>query len=271
MVGSWRAHYFFNKKGLPFKLLALYMHVFGDPDLHAHIRARSFRKYYQPFDNNVEIGAGAAIMSVEYYLKTKKPIAAMPYTNELFEKCMTSLKLAGYADNVTVGMEDARTLASLKDAHFDQVFLFDVLEHVEGDDLNVLQNINRILKKGGTVLISVPTPMYPLYFGEKFDSWAWDYHKAEKAKHHLRHYSLAILKDLLGKSNFELVSWQYHTNPFASKLCKIWYDYCYDFILLRYMLLPFLSLLSLFDLISPIKEKELPLKSSGLLIQARKR
>jgi len=53
------------------------------------------------------------------------------------------------------------------DEAFDQVFLVDVIEHVQ-DDNRVLAEAGRILREGGKLEISTPTPLYPSVFGRAF-------------------------------------------------------------------------------------------------------
>lgn len=50
-----------------------------------------------------------------------------------------------------------------KDKSFDKAVMSEVLEHVE-DDEQVLKEVYRILKKGGTLVISVPSLNYPFFW-----------------------------------------------------------------------------------------------------------
>lgn len=56
--GSWTAYYYFKKKGIRDKLTGWYILIFGTLDLYAHIRFRAVKRYFQPLEHNVEIGAG---------------------------------------------------------------------------------------------------------------------------------------------------------------------------------------------------------------------
>jgi SAM-dependent methyltransferase len=75
------------------------------------------------------------------------------------------------------------------DAAFDLVTALDVLEHVD-DDLGLMREAVRVLKPGGTFLLTVPA--YPAL---------WSVH--DKSLHHKRRYGRAGLVDLLGKAGLK--------------------------------------------------------------------
>ncbi|MCW8129846.1 MAG: class I SAM-dependent methyltransferase [Planctomycetota bacterium] len=73
---------------------------------------------------------------------------------------------------------------------FDLVVMLDVLEHVE-DDVGALQRVLRILKPGGTYLLTVPALR-----------WLWSYHDVEH--HHFRRYHRGDLRRKLTRLGFEV-------------------------------------------------------------------
>jgi len=73
---------------------------------------------------------------------------------------------------------------------FDVVLLLDVLEHVP-DEAALLAEIRRVLRPGGTALISVPAYQ-----------WLWSGH--DDVLHHLRRYTAARLERLLGPGGFRV-------------------------------------------------------------------
>lgn len=75
----------------------------------------------------------------------------------------------------------------LKDNFFDIITLLDVLEHT--DDEKTLKEMNRILKKGGLIIITVPA--FP---------WLWS--KWDEILHHQRRYTQDTLKKILISNNF---------------------------------------------------------------------
>lgn len=75
--------------------------------------------------------------------------------------------------------------------HFDVVGMFDVLEHIDDDDLAV-KNIYKMLRPGGKVIITVPA-----------HKWLWS--KQDAIAYHRRRYEVKQLKVLFEKSSFKII------------------------------------------------------------------
>ncbi|MGH9333440.1 MAG: class I SAM-dependent methyltransferase [Vicinamibacteria bacterium] len=73
---------------------------------------------------------------------------------------------------------------------FDAVFIFDVLEHVD-DEKGALAEIRRVLRPGGTLLVTVPAFMFL-------------YGLQDEVSEHKRRYRLEPLVDLVNGSGFEV-------------------------------------------------------------------
>jgi 2-polyprenyl-3-methyl-5-hydroxy-6-metoxy-1,4-benzoquinol methylase len=80
--------------------------------------------------------------------------------------------------------------------HFDAVGLFDVLEHMQDDDL-VLHNISKMLKSKGKLFITVPAFQF-----------LWN--KRDEIEKHQRRYSMADLKNILTANNFRIIESRYY-------------------------------------------------------------
>lgn len=76
-------------------------------------------------------------------------------------------------------------------AQFDVVGIFDVLEHIEEDEL-VLAQIHKALVPGGGLLVTVPQ-----------HRWLWS--AVDEAACHVRRYSAAELRDKVEAAGFELL------------------------------------------------------------------
>ena len=88
---------------------------------------------------------------------------------------------------------------------FDVVIASDVLEHIENDSAALAQ-IARVLKPGGSMIISVPA-----------HQWLFSYH--DTALQHFRRYSKVTLRGLLGRERLQirrLSYWNMTLFPFLS-------------------------------------------------------
>lgn len=191
-------------------------------------------------------------MSFEFVKITGKPIDCVDIDSKLIS---FGKELANKAKISKVRfIEDSLpNLSKLKRNYYEQVLLIDVLEHVH-EDLESLMTINSILKKDGILIISVPTPLYPKYFGYEF---------ANKIGHVRDGYTIEELEELLTESGFEIVNWSYHTNFLSPYLCSIWYKYKLPF-KVKIALFPFLKIGGYFDSIGK------GINSCGIALKAKK-
>ncbi|MBC7595562.1 MAG: class I SAM-dependent methyltransferase [Kineosporiaceae bacterium] len=99
-------------------------------------------------------------------------------------------------------MRGDATRLPVPDNHFDLAISYDVLEHI-ADDVAVVEEIKRVLKPGGHVLIAVPA-----------DPRLWSEH--DVAVSHLRRYTRESLSKLFEEAGFvieEVKSWNVLLRP----------------------------------------------------------
>ncbi len=108
--------------------------------------------------------------------------------SELFEEGL-HLARRRLANEIDLVRSDARDLPF--DQPFDVVGAFDVIEHVV-DDARVLDELFRVLRPGGLLLLTVPQ-----------HRWLWS--GADVRAHHERRYTAASLHPLVRQSGFEIV------------------------------------------------------------------
>jgi SAM-dependent methyltransferase len=86
-------------------------------------------------------------------------------------------------------------LTGVEDRAYDLVAILDVLEHVE-EDRDALASMERKLKPGGRVLITVPA--FP---------WMWSAH--DEVNHHKRRYTRSSLSEVVAEAGLklEMMSW----------------------------------------------------------------
>lgn len=82
----------------------------------------------------------------------------------------------------------------LKSESFDIITILDVLEHT--DDNKTLQEMQRILKRSGILIITVPA-----------FTWLWS--EWDKVLHHKRRYNLESLTATLNNNNFKIIKITY--------------------------------------------------------------
>jgi hypothetical protein len=122
----------------------------------------------------------------------------------------------------------------------------------------VIKSINAILKTGGFLIISIPTPLYPKYFGQEF---------AKSIGHVRDGYTLSEIERILQSNGFRILDYRYHTNHFSATLCKIYYrrkSYA-----IKLMLMPILRFLSYFNVLVSTRDKEAQ-NSCGIVLLAQK-
>jgi len=80
----------------------------------------------------------------------------MPFRDLLADKVTTyhTLDLSARSDRVTY-VGDIRDMSMISDASYNSAICLEVLEHIP-DPLQAVREIHRILKPGGTVIVSVP-------------------------------------------------------------------------------------------------------------------
>jgi len=134
----------------------------------------------------IEIGAGTG--NVSRYLQN----------NGYNDISVGEMHLAGLKYAKGYGVKECYQF-NLLDApfqeEFDAVFMFDVLEHIE-DDSFALYNVNRMLKSGGKIVLTVPSHM-----------WLWN--RDDVIAGHKRRYDKRWLIRKLKVNGFEILNAKY--------------------------------------------------------------
>jgi len=93
---------------------------------------------------------------------------------------------------------------------YDNIFLFDVLEHISKED-DFLRAVLFLLKPRGTIILNVPA-------GE------WAYSAYDQAVGHVRRYSIRTLREVLARSGLRVREWSYWGLPLIPALIlrKLW-------------------------------------------------
>lgn len=147
------------------------------------------------FGNDV-LDIGSGVGTIDFYLASRgKKVTGIEIAKEAIENAGESailLGLQGYTDFI-----QGDFLQFKKKGNFDLIICSEVLEHLE-DDKKALKKIYALLKKGGKLLVTVPSadaPLYRLGLTIRFD----------KRVGHLRRYRMDELISLLIKNKFEVM------------------------------------------------------------------
>jgi len=141
-----------------------------------------FNKFVKPEEAILEIGAGTGYVA--------KYLINHGYRNyvigDIHER---GLELSG--EYAFLHKYQFNVVKTVFIEHFDIVGMFDVLEHISDDDL-VVKNINKMLKKGGRVIVTVPA-----------HKWLWS--KQDAIASHKKRYEIKELKELFLKNGFNIL------------------------------------------------------------------
>ncbi len=146
------------------------------------IIARVFGRYVNKNSHIIEIGAGTGAVA--------RSLLTAGYKN----MAVGEMHINGLEYARTYGIKDLYQFDLLRAPfaeHFEVVGLFDVVEHIENDDL-AIENARRILKDGGHIILTVPAHQR-LWSNIDFNSG------------HKRRYSKKTLKKLLASNGFEVL------------------------------------------------------------------
>jgi len=194
-------------------LLQRYRRIFGIEDYHSHFRWNAIKRYLDPSAKRIlEVGAHSGLMTFEIVKHNPDAvIVASEFDAEKLADAQTIRKALG-ANSVELSQADLREL-SVDAASFDQALLIDVLEHID-DQQTAVAHLAAAIKPGGSLVVSVPTPNYPVVFGRAFH---------ESIGHVREGYWLEDLQDVLEPAGFKIEAHHYYTGPIASRGCSMYY------------------------------------------------
>lgn len=151
-----------------------------------NVICKTFAKYVEKSEDILEVGAGTG--------HTARGLRADGYASISLGEIHTNGLL--YAKQYGIDrlyQFDLRTPPFRE--HFDVVALFDVLEHIEEDELAV-RSIHGMLRPGGRVVLTVP-------------AHRWLYSRIDELSSHHRRYDRKTLSSLLASAGFEVLDCRY--------------------------------------------------------------
>ena len=199
-----------REQGIERTIQQVYGYVFGDPDLHTHIRWRAIRRHVVAAPETIDIACGDGTITLEI-------ANAMPGTSirgvDVNPEAIAVAEQRRRDTNVTNAAFEVGDVTDLRLGTVDQALLLDVIEHVE-DDAGLIGSAGRAVRKGGRIVVSAPTPAYPRFFGREFHS----------AIGHVRDgYTSHEISRLLEDAGFTVDSAEYYTKLPSTLACAPFY------------------------------------------------
>jgi 2-polyprenyl-3-methyl-5-hydroxy-6-metoxy-1,4-benzoquinol methylase len=127
-----------------------------------------------PFKSALDFGCGSGVM-LPFLASMSREVVATVIDLLALETMKTRIPLAA---NVQVRDASPRAMSQLAAACFDLILALDVLEHVK-DLAGTLEQLMRLLRPGGQLVISGPTESVLYRFGRKLagPEYSGDYHE----------------------------------------------------------------------------------------------
>lgn len=129
----------------------------------------------------------------------------MPTQNVTFTVGSASIDVRCYNHDLEYGM------FPVKDETYDFVLCCEVLEHMEIDPMHMLSEVNRVLKPGGTLLLTTPNITSSRALSKILSGvepyFYMQYHKSREYHRHNYEYSARTLKRVLECAGFNVQVW----------------------------------------------------------------
>lgn len=153
-----------------------------------------WRKYLFKDSKVLEVGSGGGPWTIELLIKNNK-VTVVDISKSCFER------LRKKVDTFPLRNKNVRfTQCHVKDftsqEKYDQIILFEVLEHIKDDEL-VVKNLSAMLKPSGQMLISTPSKDHQPIFGEATSV-------EEKGGHIRKGYTFSDYDKMLSKNGLEI-------------------------------------------------------------------
>lgn len=192
----------------------------GNADLHGLVRCPPLaRRWNRGALRICDVGCAQGDFHLEILLQkhSQSKVIGIDSNHADLLGASRSAAASGLASRVRYICASADALP-FREGSFDQLFLVDVLEHVP-DDQNVLREACRVLRIGGSMDISTPTPLYPKIFGRRI----------HRAVGHIRDgYSPAELRRRVETSRCRIVWFKQNTGFLTWPAMALWYRIAWE-------------------------------------------
>lgn len=167
----------------------------------------------QPTEGTLlEIGTGAVVPLILKELTPKLKVHVTQYDLTKPEKGKVSLSLGDFTRSCPVYRVNIETTPlPVEDETFDYVLCCEVLEHMEQDPMFMLSEINRVLKPGGTLILTTPNVVSSRGISAMLNNrepyFYMQYRLSGSIDRHNYEYSLATVSQLMKAAGFKGRGW----------------------------------------------------------------
>ncbi len=189
-------------------IVKIYSNLFGFPYLSPHIKYPVIEKILNLKENEkiLDVGCSQGLYTMNLAKKYNCDFTGIDLDDDAIKKANYDSKKLGLNCNFYKGSIEQ---LPFKDDEFDKILCLDILEHIK-DDENAVNELQRVLKNRGKLVISVPHK-------KSFFIMNLPYNKVNHIKggHVRRGYDFENLKRILEENKFEVIEKRLLVNLFG--------------------------------------------------------
>ena len=128
-----------------------------------------YRKYFLKGNiRTLDVGGGGGPFTIQC-LMNGNTVTLIDYDESKINSAIKKLQMTGFYDDSKIETIACDVRKYEPRNKFDQILLFEVLEHIKNDQ-KVLNKLSSFLKPGGRFLFSSPSDDYQMFYGERISS-----------------------------------------------------------------------------------------------------
>ncbi|MBU4478994.1 MAG: class I SAM-dependent methyltransferase [Candidatus Omnitrophica bacterium] len=128
-----------------------------------------YKKYFLKGNKRtLDVGGGGGPFTIQC-LKNGNTVTLVDSNKLNIDKAAKKINLMGFCGQPKIEAVACDIRKYKTEYKFDQIILFEVLEHIKADQ-EVLDKLSSLLKPDGQLLFSSPSDNYPVFYGEKISS-----------------------------------------------------------------------------------------------------